>query len=154
MKLSAVVLNRNDDYKEPKRAAFCVNSLLDAFDEVIYVDYNSPDDKGSSLYNFMDDIPKTGKLKHIVIPPYLHYFATNILAGANVQACTEVIGKNIGIRRATGDWIVSTNIDIIGPEKNIFKELILTLDKNNFYIISRRDVSLDECMSYDVANWK
>ena len=49
MKLSAVVLNRNDDYKEPKRAAFCVNSLLDTFDEVIYVDYNSPEDKGSSL---------------------------------------------------------------------------------------------------------
>ena len=154
MKLSAVVLNRNDDYKEPKRAAFCVNSLLDTFDEVVYVDYNSPDDKGSSLNTFIDDIPKTGKLKHIVIPPYAHNLMTNITGGDDVQVCTEVVGKNIGIRRATGDWIVSTNIDIIGPERNTFRELVPTLSNNNFYIVSRRDVDLQKCMSYDVKDWK
>ena len=113
MKLSAVVVNRNDNYKEAKRAAFCVNSLLDTFDEVIYVDYNSPDDKGSSLNNFIDDIPKEGRLRHIIIPPYVHNLTTNIIAGPYAQVCNEVIAKNIGIRRASGDWIVSTNIDII-----------------------------------------
>ena len=45
MKLSAVVVARNDNYGGDlnDRATYCLNSLIDTFDEVILVDWNSPD---------------------------------------------------------------------------------------------------------------
>ena len=54
----------------------------------------------------------------------------------------EWIGKNVGIRHATGDYVIATNPDIV------FSEPLLTfvsspnnLDSNNFYRVDRYDVS-------------
>ena len=42
MKLSAVVVTRNDNYggNLNERATYCLNSLINTFDEVILVDWN------------------------------------------------------------------------------------------------------------------
>lgn len=137
MNLSAVVVTRNDNYggNLNDRAVFCLNSLIDTFDEVILIDWNS--DKGPLLWDINDKVESKGKLKHIVINPEVAKHLTNF--DPHAQVCNEVLGRNIGIRRATGDYIVSTNIDVIAPRReDLEKAIIEEFDKNTFYTISRR----------------
>jgi len=62
MKLSAVVVARNDNYggNLNDRATYCLNSLIDTFDEVILVDWNSPNNR-PLLWDQEDDITLTSK---------------------------------------------------------------------------------------------
>lgn len=138
MKLSAVVVSRNDNYggNLADRATYCLNSLIDTFDEVFYIDWNSP--THSLLYDIEDRLIKKGNLKHIVIPPDVASMLTN--NDPQAQVCCETLARNIGIRRATGDYIVSTNIDVIAPKRDHLEKAINELDKNTFYTISRRHV--------------
>lgn len=138
MKLSAVVVSRNDNYGGDlaDRATYCLNSLIDTFDEVFYIDWNSP--TYSLLYDIEDKLIKKGNLKHIVIPPDVASMLTN--NDPYAQVCCETLARNIGIRRATGDYIVSTNIDVIAPRRDHLEKAINELDKNTFYTISRRHV--------------
>mgnify|MGYP003639998323 CR=1 FL=1 len=136
MKLSAVVVSRNDNYggNLADRATYCLNSLIDTFDEVFYIDWNS--ETHSLLYDIEDRLIKKGNLKHIVIPPDVARTLTN--GDPQAQVCCETLGRNLGIRRATGDYIVSTNIDVIAPRREDLEKAINELDKNTFYTISRR----------------
>ena len=138
MKLSAVVISRNDNYggNLADRATYCLNSLIDTFDEVFYIDWNSP--THSLLYDIEDRLTKKGNLKHIVITPEVASMFTN--NDPHAQVCCETLARNIGIRRATGDYIVSTNIDVIAPKRDHLEKAINELDKNTFYTISRRHV--------------
>ena len=70
MKLSAVVVTRNDDYggNLNDRATYCLNSLVNTFDEVILVDWNSPNNR-PQLWDIDKNISFKGNLKHIVITP-------------------------------------------------------------------------------------
>ncbi len=70
MKLSAVVVTRNDDYggNLNDRTIYCLNSLINTFDEVILVDWNSPDNR-PQLWDIDKNINFRGNLKHIVITP-------------------------------------------------------------------------------------
>ena len=67
MKISAVIISRNDNYGEIliERATYCLNSAIDTYDEIIYVDWNSP--THSLLYDIKDNLQFKGNLKHIVI---------------------------------------------------------------------------------------
>jgi hypothetical protein len=57
----------------------------------------------------------------------------------HAQVCCETLGRNIGIRRATGDYIVSTNIDVIAPRRDQLEQTIKNeLNDKTFYTISRR----------------
>ena len=49
----------------------------------------------------------------------------------HAQVCCETLARNIGIRRATGDYIVSTNIDVIAPRRDQLEQTI----KNELNII-------------------
>ena len=137
MKLSAVIVTRNDNYggNLNDRAIFCLNSLIDTFDEVFLIDWNS--EKGPLLYDIQDKLNFKGNLHHIVIEPKIAKHLTNL--DPQAQVCNEVLGRNIGIRRATGDYIVSTNIDVIAPtRKELEKTINSELNNNTFYTISRR----------------
>src|SRR5258708_7231560 len=138
MKTAALLYGRNDDYKEFDRVAVCLTSMLDTFDEVWFLDWNTPEDKYPLLWEIKDKIPKTGKLHHIIIPPSAaKEFTKN---DPNAQACTQVLATNIMLRRCTADWIAATTIDIIAPKKETFNKFISEINKNIFYTISRRDV--------------
>ena len=50
MKTAALINCRNDGYKENERFVVCINSFLETFDEVWYFDWDSPDEKGSLLW--------------------------------------------------------------------------------------------------------
>jgi hypothetical protein len=45
-KLGAVVISRNDGYggDQPLKALYSLTSMIEAMDEVVYVDWNSPND--------------------------------------------------------------------------------------------------------------
>ena len=141
MKLSAVVVSRNDNYGGhlKERATYCLNSLINTFDEVFYIDWNS--ETNSLLWDIQDDLQLKGNLHHIVIAPEVAKHLTN--NDPHAQVCNEVLGRNIGLRRATGDWVVSTNIDVIAPRRDQLEDTINKLDPNTFYTISRRYTNWD-----------
>jgi len=138
MKIASVVVNRNDGYKDFERGLIHFKSMIRAFDEVNYVDWNSPN--GSFIWEIEDKLPKKGKIKHYCIPSNV---VSQIIFDANAQKCNESLSRNIAIRRSDADWIVSTNLDVIPPTKQELKRLIKKLDKNTFYTISRREAPKD-----------
>ena len=62
---------------------------------------------------------------------------------SNAQKCCEVLARNIGLRRTTGGWLVSTNIDIIHPKRDELENTLNNLDSKTFYTISRRGTDWD-----------
>lgn len=157
MKISAVIVSRNDNYGGHlnERATYAINSAIHTYDEVFYIDWNS--DKGSLLYDIKDDLQLKGNLKHIVIPPDAASQLTNF--DPQAQKCCEVLARNIGIRRASGDYIVSTNIDIIQPKREDIIKLIKEKGTQNFFTtVSRRPLEWDEIKEfqggdYNFSNW-
>ena len=138
MKIASVVVNRNDGYKDFERGLIHFKSMVKSFDEINYVDWNSPN--GSFIWEIESKLPKKGKIKHYCIPSNV---VNQIIFDANAQKCNESLSRNIAIRRSDADWIVSTNIDVIPPTKKELKKLIKKLDKNTFYTISRREAPKD-----------
>ena len=82
MKISAVIVSRNDNYGGHlnERATYCLNSAIDTYDEVFYIDWNSPE--GSLLDDIKSNIDFKGNLKHIIITPEV----ASILTDYNPEA--------------------------------------------------------------------
>jgi len=141
MKITAVIISRNDNYGGHlnERATYAINSAINTYDEVIYVDWNSP--THSLLWDIKDNLQLKGNLKHFIITPEIASYLTN--NNPDVQKCCEVLARNIGIRRATGDYIVSTNIDIIHPKREDIESIINDSDNNTMITLSRREVTWD-----------
>lgn len=142
MKITAVIISRNDNYGGHlnERATYAINSAIDTYDEVIYVDWNSPDGQ-SLLWDIQDNLQLKGNLKHFVIPPEVASHLTG--HDPHAQKCCEVLARNIGIRRAEGDYIVSTNIDIIHPKREDVEKVINDSDGNTMVTLSRREMTWD-----------
>jgi hypothetical protein len=106
--------------------------MLETFDEVIYVDWNSP--THSFLYDVIDLIPKTGRLKHFAIPP--EYADMMTMNDPKAQVCNTVLAFNLGIRRTDAEWIVLSTTDIIPPTKEALNDFIndnLTTNVTNIW---------------------
>jgi FkbM family methyltransferase len=142
-KTAAVVINRNDGYKEKERFIIHLTSFLETFDEVIYVDWNSPNH--SFIYDILDDLPKNNKLKHIVISKEIHDMFDNVIP--DLPNCYDSLAFNIAIRRTDAEWIVATTSDIIPPFKEEFNEFLNTCNKNTFYTLSRREVDYNSVIN-------
>jgi len=133
MKSSVVILTKNDNYggNLSHRAKMCVNSLVENFDEVVIVDWKTRN-HNTLLSTFVNEVPHLGKIKSIEVSSdllkekYPHFYQWNIL---------EAVGRNVGIRRASGDWIASTNVDIVSTPLDFNN-----LKSNEFYTSSRRDI--------------
>ncbi len=149
MKIGVVVVNRNDGYKDFERGLIHFKSMLDTFDEVTYIDWNSP--SGSFLWEIKDQLPQTGKIKHFIIPQEI---VSQIITDPNAQKCNETLSRNIGIRRSNADWIVSTNIDIITPKREDLLSTIKNLNNNTFYTVSRREGPKDIIYKYPHTEWE
>ena len=152
MKTAALLYVRNDGYKENDRVIVCLKSMLDTFDEVFLLDWNSPSEKNPLLWDIKDQLPKTGRIKHMIIPNNVVEILTNY--DPKAQVCTQVISFNLMLRRCDADWIVATTIDIIAPNKEKFNKFLSKADKNTFYTISRRDFEIQELENYGFENWK
>ena len=142
-KTACVVFGRNDGYKEAERFVIHLTTLLETFDEVIYVDWNSP--THSFLYEVIDQIPKTGRLKHFVIPP--EYADMLTMNDPQAQVCNTVLSFNLGIRRTDAEWIVVSTTDVIPPRKEVLQDFISKATKTDFYTFSRRDIEYDNVIA-------
>jgi hypothetical protein len=152
MKTAALLYVRNDGYKENERVIACLSSMLDTFDEVILLDWNSPEDKKPLLWEIKDRLPQTGKLKHYIIPPS----AANALTyeDQDAQVCTQVISTNLMLRRCDADWIVATTIDILAPKREKLLEFLSNADPKTFYTVSRRDFEINDLEQFGFDKWK
>jgi len=133
MKKSVILTSRNDNYggNLHQRTTMGITSLIENHDEVIFVDWKTKNGEGV-ISNIKHKLPHTKKLKSIqvsnefLIEKYPHFANYTII---------ESIGRNIAIRRAENEYIVSTNIDIVSTplDNSILRE-------NIFYTVPRRDI--------------
>ena len=144
MKTAVITFSRNDGYKEKERFAIHLKTLLETFDEVNYVDWNSP--THSFLYDVLDLIPKTGRIKHFVVPPSVHQMYAEQIP--DFPKCFGPIAFNLALRRTDADWVVSTTTDNIPPIKSELHSLINSGDKNIFYTLSRREVDYNSILQH------
>jgi hypothetical protein len=113
-----------------------------SFDEVVFVDWNS---KTPTLHKIKDHIFQTNKLQHIIVnPEQVQKITSN---NPDVPHCCEVLARNIGLRRCTGDILVATNIDIICPPRHIIDQQ--DFNPNTFYTVPRINFVLDEILPYN-----
>src|SRR5665213_719997 len=117
--ISIVLYGRNDNYgyNLHKRAALSLNCmaevLTDASDEILFVDYNTPDDFPTFPEAIQDTLTKRVRdiLRILRVRPRVHQRfkpKTHLVA-------LEPIARNVAIRRSSPDnrWVLSTNTDMI-----------------------------------------
>ena len=139
--ITAVVTGRNDNYGGHlnERATYSFNTMLETFDEVIYVDWNT--DSGNNILTDDLVINDRTKLKTLKVTPEL---ARQLTQGKETQKMCEVLARNVGIRRAKGRVIVSTNIDIIPPPRKYLDILVSELKPMEMVTLSKQDVELEQ----------
>ena len=118
--LSVVLYGRNDShgYNLHKRAAISLNAIAelldDPDDEILFVDYNTPDDLPTFPEAIADTLTeKAAKLLRILrVRPEVH--RRRFAARTHLQAL-EPIARNVAIRRSNPNnrWVLSTNTDMI-----------------------------------------
>jgi hypothetical protein len=117
--LSLILYGRNDShgYNLHKRAAISLNAmaemLSDPADEIIFVDYNTPDELPTFPETIADTLTDRARqyTRIIRVRPSFH----RQFAGKTSLVALESQSRNIAIRRANPDnrWILSTNTDMI-----------------------------------------
>ena len=158
--LSVVVTSRNDGHGGDPLArlqafvntfdAQCRRFGLDA--EVVVVEWNPPADR-PQLHEIVTPPPDCAfTLRFIQVPAALH----NGLPHAHVLPLFQMIGKNVGSRRSRGEFVVSTNIDIIFSNELVQFFASRALQHGAIYRIDRHDIEseypgeagLDEQVAY------
>jgi hypothetical protein len=140
MGYGAVVVGRNDNYGENlcERATYSLNSMISELDSVIYVDWNTEIGKKSLIEEIKDDLIHSGKLIWTKISPDLVGHLTPI--DSELQSVCEVLARNIGIRALTTDFIVSTNIDIVCPDRNLIEK---QNNQTKLYTAGKRNIPME-----------
>jgi hypothetical protein len=118
--LSVVLYGRNDShgYNLHKRAAISLNAIAelldDPDDEILFVDYNTPDDLPTFPEAIADTLTAKAaeRLKVIRVRPAVH--RERYAARTHLEAL-EPIARNAAIRRSNPNnrWVLSTNTDMI-----------------------------------------
>lgn len=142
-KTCVIVFGRNDGYKEEERFYIHLTTMLETFDEVVYIDWNSANQ--SFLNEIKTKLPKTNRLKHFVIEPEIAKILTAY--DANAQVCNTVLAFNIGIRRTDAEYIVLSTTDIIPPTKEVLQQFINKSNRHSFYTFSRRDIEYKDVIA-------
>jgi len=139
--ISFVVVARNDNYGGNflHRMQISMNSLLTLCEreslnaEFIIVEWNPPD--APRLAEALS-LPKTLGVRFIEIPNEIHRGLPN----SEKIPIFEYIAKNVGIRRAKGEYVLATNPDIIFSAESVRYLALEVLSPECFYRIDRYDV--------------
>jgi hypothetical protein len=145
--LSVVVTSRNDGHGgDPLGrlqtfvntfAAQCRRFGLDA--ELVVVDWNPPAERPRlhQAVTVPPDCPFA--VRFIEVPPALH----NSLPHPTVMPLFQMIGKNVGARRARGQFVLCSNIDIIFSNELVQFFASRTLQESVLYRVDRHDIESD-----------
>lgn len=138
--ITAVVVGRNDDYmadfRERLEATIDWNTRY-LIDEVIFVEWNPPPDRDLLAYGLTE---KFKMLRAYVVPPEVHQA---INRNPHLQLL-EYHAKNVGIRRSTTPWILTTNADAALGMNAINRILHTDLDPNVVWTAERIDIAWKE----------
>src|SRR3546814_4477364 len=117
--LSILLYGRNDAYGAlaQRRSALSLNAFAETLthknDEIIFVDYNTDDDKLTFVEEIADTLTDKVRacLRVIRVRPAQHA----ILARPHAPPVVESIARNIGLRLSNpaNRWVLSTNPDIV-----------------------------------------
>ena len=130
-KTSIIVVDRNDGSKSQEDFINKINSMLGSFDEVVYVDWNSP--KGSYLTEIKEYLPKTNKIKHFSIHPDIISQLLDSVSTLDVSLISKSLAFNIGLRRTDAEWVVFSSMDTTPPTKEVIDERLSKSNKNTLY---------------------
>jgi hypothetical protein len=143
--LSLVVYGRNDNhgYNLHKRVALSINCFSELLthrdDEIIFVDYNTPDEHPSLIETIQDTL--TEKARQLVRVIRAYPSVHKGYAGKTPFPVVEAIARNIGFRRTNpaNKWVLSTNTDMILVPRNLNYSLNDILDtlEDGFYLLPR-----------------
>ena len=151
--VSFVTVARNDDHGGdflPRMIVF-ITALLEQVKkhnlraELIIVDWNPPPDKfklhQAIIFSspILTDLIKNSscKIRIIEVPPEIH---KRFQHSDKIQLF-QMIGKNVGIKRAHGKFVIATNIDLLFSDKLIKTLASKSLKPKFFYRIDRYDVN-------------
>lgn len=117
--ISAILYGRNDNhgYNLHKRAAISLNCIAhvldDANDEIIFVDYNTPDDMPTFVEAIQDTL--TDKARSLVRVLRVRSRIHERFRGKTHLNALEPISRNVALRRSNpaNRWMLSTNTDMI-----------------------------------------
>lgn len=164
-KVSFVVAARNDDYGGNflHRMQVFVDSLLTLMNrydfnaELVIVEWNPPEGK-KSLADALtwDNLGRDDRVRIIEVSPALHSKFNN----SDRIPMLEYVAKNVGIRRATGEFVLVTNADVVFNQELISYLASEPLSPDCFYRIDRYDVgakpapelSLDDKLHFYAEN--
>ena len=146
--LSVVVTARNDDHGGDflrRMQVFVTGWIAQARrhripSELIIVEWNPPPDR-PRLNDVLQWPPDFGpcEVRFIEVPPELH--ARYPHAGA--LPLYQMIGKNVGIRRARGQFVLATNIDILFSDELAEYLAARRLEPGRMYRMDRHDAMSD-----------
>lgn len=134
--VTAVVVGRNDDYMSDFRQRLEATiewNHRHLVDEVIFVEWNPPPDR---------ELLSTGLTKKFdfvrayVVPPEIH---GAVCHNPNVKLL-EYHAKNVGVRRAKTDWIVTTNADAAFSPDAVRAILSSPWDEDVIWTTQRADI--------------
>lgn len=148
--ISIVQYSRNDDhgghlFDRMSTSLYSTIELLERYElesEIIMVDYNPPADKP-----LLKDIlqlngsRKFVSVRFIEVPNSVH----SSYPQSDKMPMNNMVARNAGIRRARGEFILSTGVDVVFSADMIAFFAQRTLERNISYRTSRIDVS--RCVS-------
>lgn len=142
--LSFVMVGRNDNYGGDflERMQMSVDSILSLSRrhslsaELVIVEWNPPENRPT--LDTALDWPKVSnqQIRIVRVPRKVH----DRLPNSDAIPVFEYIGKNVGIRRSNGDFVLSTNPDIIYNSEMIEYFSGENLSDSDFYRANRHDV--------------
>lgn len=143
--LSIVVTTRNDTHSH--RMQERTQSFIDNIEylsakfekgvELVIVEWNPPADRSPLIDQFTFDRSHPFlSVKVITVGQDIH----DQYEMAKTTPLYQMIAKNVGVRRATGEFILATNIDVLFSE-NLFRHLVSgRLEKGTLYRSHRCDI--------------
>ena len=146
--LSVVVTARNDEHGGNllQRMQTFVSSLLaqcrrhDLNAELLIVEWNPPGDRPPLAQALRWPNRQTSAAVRIIeVPPQIH----RRFVHSQELPLYQMIAKNVGIRRALGEYILATNIDILFSDELMRFIAERKLEPGKMYRIDRHDVMSD-----------
>jgi hypothetical protein len=145
--LSVVATARNDDHGANllRRVQIFLDALVELakrYDlpvELVLVDWNPPDGKPPLVDVLRWPEPGPCRFRVLTVPAewhrrYRHHQALPLY---------QMIAKNVGIRRAEGEFILATNIDILFSSELMEFFAARRLERGRMYRVDRHDVDTD-----------
>jgi hypothetical protein len=154
--LSIVTFARNDDYQGSmfERMQFAINTLIEQMRkyklnwELILVDWNPPPERPliKDVISWAN-IDGRFDIRNIIVPHHIHK-KNRYSERLNIL---PVAARNVGIRRARGEFVLPTNSDIFFSDKLVNFLAKESLSSKYFYRANRHDVHMDvlKCKTYE-----